>query len=46
MKGLGAVLFVLGMSGMAEAVTGQGSLIVSVIVFAIGLLLCLAKERT
>lgn len=41
----GGILFVLGLAGIAEAVTGQGSFIVSAIVFAIGLGCSLAGLR-
>ena len=39
--GVGALMFILGLSGMADAITGQGSFMVSVIVFAIGFGICL-----
>lgn len=33
---LGVFMFLFGLSGMADAITGQGSFMVSVVVFAIG----------
>lgn len=39
---IGGVLFVLGLAGMSEAVTGQGSFMVSTICFAVGIGMCLA----
>lgn len=35
-KGLGALMFVCGLSGMADAVTGQGTFMVAAVVFSIG----------
>lgn len=34
--GLGAFMFLIGLSGMADAATGQGSFMVAAIVFSIG----------
>lgn len=34
--GLGAFMFICGLGGMADAVTGQGSFIVAEVVFSIG----------
>lgn len=35
-NGIGALMFVTGLAGMADAVTGQGSFMVSAVVFSIG----------
>lgn len=35
-NGLGAFMFLIGLSGMADAVTGQGSFMVAAVVFAVG----------
>lgn len=35
-EGIGALMFILGLSGMADAVTGQGSFMIAAIVFSIG----------
>ena len=35
-SGIGAIAFLLGLAGMAEAVTEHGSFLISAIVFSIG----------
>lgn len=40
--GLGVITAFLGISGIAEAITGHGSGMVSTVFFAAGLIMCLA----
>lgn len=41
--GLGALMAICGLSGMSDAVTGQGSFMVAAIVFSIGFGICLGE---
>ena len=39
--GIGGIMFLFGAAGMAEAITEQGSFMVSVVCMIIGFLMCL-----
>ena len=42
---IGGIMALLGASGMAESVTGNGSFLISMIVFVVGFCLCLWGYR-
>lgn len=44
-NGIGAFAALIGWAGIAEAVTGQGSFAVSMVVFAVGFAMCLATMK-
>lgn len=43
--GLGAIATLLGLAGMAEAVTDNGSFLVSAVVFSVGFTICLVNMK-